>query len=185
VKAVLLRHLTRLVSSHPILSRSVQENMFLPKTNALAFPFFNDEVAYHFSDNLYCKLLMYLQNLCHYRCDSREPIIWLLFLYLITFLYYNDVSPSNIPPGAAPVPTLCPHCLVYPLRTFVVQVSVLLVSWSIICCQDGYFMVNQRLITEEYLSHNLDEHCLWDTRVIWCLSNPSGGAPFSGRYVSW
>jgi len=45
----------------------------------------------------------------------------------------------------------------------VVSVSVLLVGWSVICCQDGYFMVRQRHIPEEYLGHNLDEHCLDDT----------------------
>ena len=60
---VCVRHLTRLASSHPILSRSVQDKIFLLKTNALAFPFFNDEVAYHFSDNLYCKFLMFFENL--------------------------------------------------------------------------------------------------------------------------
>ena len=40
--------------------------------------------------------------------------------------------------------------------------------------------------SEEYLSHNFDEHCLEDTSLIWCLSYPSGGAPLiSGHYVSW
>ena len=76
VKAVLLRHLTRLASSHPVLSRSVQEKILLPKTNALAFPIFIDEVAYHFSENLYCKFLIFFQNSRHYRCNSWEPIIW-------------------------------------------------------------------------------------------------------------
>jgi len=38
----------------------------------------------------------------------------------------------------------------------------------------------------EYLSHNFDEHCLEDTRLIWCLSHPSGEEPLiPGRYVSW
>jgi len=41
-------------------------------------------------------------------------------------------------------------------------------------------------LPEEYLSHNFDEHCLEDTRLIWCLSYPSEGAPLiPGRYVSW
>ena len=41
-------------------------------------------------------------------------------------------------------------------------------------------------LPEEYLSHNFDEHCLEDNRLIWCLSNPSGGAVLiPGRYVSW
>jgi len=41
-------------------------------------------------------------------------------------------------------------------------------------------------LPEEYLSHNFDEHCLEDTRLIWCLPYPSGGAPLiPGRYVSW
>ena len=38
---------------------------------------------------------------------------------------------------------------------------------------------------EEYLSHNLDQRCLEDTRFTGCLSCPSGGAPFPGSYVSW
>jgi len=46
-------------------------------------------------------------------------------------------------------------------------------------------MVRQRRIAEEYLSHNLDEHCLEDTRMTWCLSYPSGGAPLPGNCVSW
>ena len=51
--------------------------IFLPKANALGFPFFwYDEVAYHFSDNLLYKFLMFCQNLRHCRCDFREPIIW-------------------------------------------------------------------------------------------------------------
>ena len=41
-------------------------------------------------------------------------------------------------------------------------------------------------LPEEYLSHDFDEHCLEDTRLGWCLSYPSEGAPLiSGRYVSW
>ena len=41
-------------------------------------------------------------------------------------------------------------------------------------------------LPEEYLSHNFDEYCLEDTRLIWCLSYPSGGAPLiPGHYVSW
>jgi len=44
----------------------------------------------------------------------------------------------------------------------------------------------QGALPEEYLSHNSDEHCLDDTRLIWCLSYPSGGALLiPGRYVSW
>ena len=41
-------------------------------------------------------------------------------------------------------------------------------------------------LLEEYFGHNFDEHCLEDTKLIWCLSYPSGGAPLiPGRYVSW
>jgi len=36
-------------------------------------------------------------------------------------------------------------------------------------------MGRQRRIAKEYLSHNLDEHCLEDTRLAWSLSYPSGG----------
>ena len=38
-------------------------------------------------------------------------------------------------------------------------------------------------LLEEYLGHNFDEHCLEDTRVVWCLFYSNGGAPFLGRYV--
>jgi len=60
-----------------------------------------------------------------------------------------------------------------------------------IYCQDGCFMFCQRCTAEEYLSHNLDEHCLEDTgarqrrgfspeqpratRFAWCLSYLIGG----------
>jgi len=44
----------------------------------------------------------------------------------------------------------------------VVLVCVPLVSWSMICCQDSCFVVRQRRIAEEYLSHNFDEHCFQD-----------------------
>jgi len=26
---------------------------------------------------------------------------------------------------------------------------------------------------------------MWENRMTWCLSYPSGGAPFPGNYVSW
>ena len=60
-----------------------------------------------------------------------------------------------------------------------------LVSWTVICGQDGCFMVRQMRIAEEHLSHNFDEHCLEDIGVTWCLSYPRVGAPFLGHYVSW
>ena len=63
-----------------------------------------------------------------------------------------------------------------------------LVRWSVICFQDSctWFTVTKGALPEKYLSHNFDEHCLEDIRLIWCLSYPSGGAPLiSGRYVSW
>jgi len=38
---------------------------------------------------------------------------------------------------------------------------VLLVSWSVICCQDGCLMASAKsALPEEYLSHNFDEQCL-------------------------
>ena len=53
-----------------------------------------------------------------------------------------------------------------------------------ICYQDGCFMVRQSRIAEEYLSHNLDEHCLEDTRVTWFPTPMKGhhslGAMFLG-----
>ena len=44
-----------------------------------------------------------------------------------------------------------------------------------ICCQDSCFVVRKRRIAVEYLSHNLEEHCLEVTGVTWHLSYPSGG----------
>jgi len=44
-------------------------------------------------------------------------------------------------------------------------------------------MVRQRHIAEEHLSHNLEEHCLEDTKVTWCLSYASGRAPFPVCYI--
>jgi len=69
VIAVLLRHLTRSASSHPILWLWVCEKIFLSQANALVLAFFDDKGAYHFSDNLYCKILIFFQNLRHYQCD--------------------------------------------------------------------------------------------------------------------
>jgi len=33
-------------------------------------------------------------------------------------------------------------------------------------------------LPEEYLCHILDEHCLEDTRAVWCLTYPSGVSTF-------
>jgi len=46
-------------------------------------------------------------------------------------------------------------------------------------------LVRQRCVAEKYLSPNLDEHCMEDTNLTWCISYPSGGPPFPRRYVSW
>ena len=43
-----------------------------------------------------------------------------MLLYVPTFLYSNDVWPSKITQGAAPVPTPCPYCLPSLLCTHVV-----------------------------------------------------------------
>jgi len=36
-------------------------------------------------------------------------------------------------------------------------------------------------LPEEYLSHNFDEHCLEDTRLIWCLSYPGALLLLAGQ----
>jgi len=67
------------------------------------------------------------------------------------------------------------------------QVSFLLVSWSVICCQDGcYHDLAKGSLPEEYLKVTILTSTAWeDTRPIWCLSYPSGGAPLiPGCYVS-
>jgi len=35
-----------------------------------------------------------------------------------------------------------------------------IVSWSVICCQDGCLMPDIGVWSEEYLSHNFDDQCL-------------------------
>ena len=35
-------------------------------------------------------------------------------------------------------------------------------------------------LPEGYVGHNLDEHFWEDTGVVWCLTYPSGMAPFLG-----
>ena len=42
---------------------------------------------------------------------SSDHGCMLLFLYLPTFLYFNNVSPSKIPEGVVPVPTPCLYYL--------------------------------------------------------------------------
>ena len=51
---------------------------------------------------------------------SLNDDFMLFSLYLTIFLYSNDVSPSKIPPGAAPVPTACQYCLASLLCSYVV-----------------------------------------------------------------
>jgi len=62
----------------------------------------------------------------------------------------------------------CPCCFACLFCVHAVEVSILLVKWSVICCQDDCFMVRQGRIAEEYLNHNLDEHCFEDT-LVHCL----------------
>jgi len=51
--------------------------------------------------------------------------------------------------------------------------------------KDGRGLLPECALPERYLGHNLEEHCFEDTGVVRCLTQPSGGAPFLGRYVSW
>ena len=60
----------------------------------------------------------------------------------------------------------------------------LCVSQSVMCFQDSCFKVRQMRIPKEHLSHNLNEHCMEDTRMTWCLSYPTGEAPFPRCYFS-
>ena len=87
------------------------------------------------------------------------------------------------------------------LPRFLFALSVLLISsvhvWSRILSFSSWWLFCDLLLRgdrglspkcalpEEYSCHNLDEHCLEDTRVVWCLTYPRGGTPFLVRYVSW
>jgi len=49
----------------------------------------------------------------------------------------------------------------YPLHARGLGLCLLLVRWSVICCQDGCLMAFAKgALPEEYLSHNFDEQCL-------------------------
>ena len=48
--------------------------------------------------------------------------------------------------GATPVPTFCPCGFVLSCAYMCLGLCLFLVRWSVICCQDGYFMVRQRRI---------------------------------------
>jgi len=78
-------------------------------------------------------------------------------------------------------------CDPYPLHARGPKLCLFLVRWSVICCQDGCLMAFAKgAMPEEYLSHNFESNAWEDTRPIWCLSYPSGGAPLiPGHYVSW
>jgi len=85
------------------------------------------------------------------------------------------------------------------LPRFLFALSVLLIScvhvwsrllsfWLVVydlLLRDGRELSPECALSEEYSCHNLDEHCLEDTRVVWCLTYPREGTPFLGRYVSW
>jgi len=54
------------------------------------------------------------------------------------------------------------------------QVFFLLVSWSVICCQDDcYHGLAKGALPEEYLKVTILTSTAWeDTRLIWCLFYP-------------
>jgi len=73
--------------------------------------------------------------------------------------------------GAVPVPTSCPCDFVL---SCAYMLSFLVSGlWS--AAKTGFSWFAKDALPEEYLSHNFDEHCLEDTRLIWHLSYPSGG----------
>jgi len=49
----------------------------------------------------------------------------------------------------------------YPLHARGLGLYLVLVRWSVICCQDGCLMAfAEGALPEEYLRHNFDEQCL-------------------------
>jgi hypothetical protein len=125
-------------------------------------------------------------------CVDALPQFTRLVYLLYSALGRGLTLPHALPRCGAPT-HLLPSLLLANGSLFVSTVPVwsgclscFPVCWSVICCQDSCAMVRQRRIPEKYPSHNFDEHCLEDTRLICCLSYPSGGAPLiPGRYISW
>jgi len=90
--------------------------------------------------------------------------------------------------GTTPVPTFCPCGFVLSCAYMCLGLCLFLVRWSVICCQDGCLMAFAKgALPEEYLKVTILTSNVWeDTRLIWCLSYPRGGAPLiPGHYVSW
>ena len=75
----------------------------------------------------------------------------------------------------------------YPLHARGLGLYLVLVRWSVICCQDGCLMAfAEGALPKEYLSHNFDEKCLGGHYAYLILSYPIGGAPLiPGHYISW
>ena len=63
--------------------------------------------------------------------------------------------------GATPVPTFCPCGVVLSCTYMCLGFCLLMVCWSVICCQDGCLMAFAKgALPEEYLSDNFDDQCL-------------------------
>jgi len=75
----------------------------------------------------------------------------------------------------------------YPLYVRGLGLCFFIVRWSVICCQHSCFMASPKTHCPKSISVTILTSNNWeDTRRIWCLSYPSGGAPLiPGRYVSW
>jgi len=81
--------------------------------------------------------------------------------------------------GTTPVPTFCPCGFVLSCAYMYLGLCFFLLRWSVICCQDGCFMVRQRRIARRVSQSHFWRALLGasDIRLICCLSCPSGVAP--------
>jgi len=83
-------------------------------------------------------------------------------------------APTHLVPCCMCLPMLSCSSLVYVCGLGVCPFSGLVCDLLLRC---GRELSHECALPEESLGHNLDEHCLEDTRVVWCSTYPSGGAP--------
>ena len=96
----------------------------------------------------------------------------------LTLLYCNYESASTVPHGAATLPSSS-HVSCLPMLSWLFLVhrrDLGLCPFSGLVCNlllwGGRGLSPECALPEEYLGHNLDEHCLKDTGVVWCRTYP-------------
>jgi len=109
-----------------------------------------------------------------------------MYLCFLNLLCHNDVSASKLPQDAVPLPISClfpvgPACLFCTCGLGLCPFSGLVYD---LLLRDGGGVSPECALPEEYLGHNLDEHCLEDTGPIGALPTRGStilpGATFLG-----